>query len=132
MFLNVVPVRVTAPNGKAVYTYALLDSGLTTHFCDRRLLQALGVEGKPTNVALSTVTCDSQKHNSVSADLMISTLEGEESIPLSDVLSVTNIPARSNVFRPDYKTRWPHLRGLPFPQVEQGDVWLLVGAGAAT
>ena len=130
MFLNVVPVRVTAPNGKAVYTYALLDSGSTTHFCDRRLLQALGVEGKPTNVALSTVTCDSQKHNSVSADLMISTLEGEESIPLSDVLSVTNIPASPNVFRPDYKRRWPHLRGLPFPQVEQGDVWLLVGAGA--
>ena len=81
VFLNVVPVRVIASNGKAVNTYTLLDSGSTAHLCDRRLLQALGVEGKPTNVALSTVTCDLQKHNSVSADLMISTLEGEESIP---------------------------------------------------
>ena len=77
VFLDVVPVRVIAPNSKAVNTYALLGSGSTTHLCDRRLLQALGVEGKPTNVALSTVTCDLQKHNSASADLMISTLEGK-------------------------------------------------------
>ena len=77
MFFNVVPVKVIASNGKAVKTYALLDSGSTTHLNHRRLLQALGVEGKPANVALSTVTCDSQKTNSVSADLMISTLEGK-------------------------------------------------------
>jgi len=49
---------------------------------------------------------------------------------LNDVLSVANIPASPNMFRPDFEKRWPHLRGLHFPQIEQGEVRLLVGAEA--
>jgi len=130
VFFNVVPVKVTASNGRAVNTYVLLDSGSTTHLCDRRLLQSLGVDARPTNVALSTITCDSEKHTSTSADLTISTLEGEESISLNDVLSVVNIPGSPNMFRSDFVKRWPHLRGLRFPQIDQGEIWLLVGAEA--
>ena len=94
VFLNFVPLKVTAPNGKVIHIYALLvDSGSMIHLCDRRLLQALGVDGRPKNIALATVTCDLQKHNSVSVDFAILVLPREGSVLLNDLLSVTNIPA---------------------------------------
>ena len=53
--LPMVPVKVKAHGSDPVITFAFLDSGSNSTFCSEQLLQRLKIEGKKTNLSLSTI-----------------------------------------------------------------------------
>ena len=54
--LPLVPVRVYSPESKCSHsTYALLDTGSNVTLCHERLLQALGIQGRPETMSLTTL-----------------------------------------------------------------------------
>ena len=56
--LRIVPVRVSAKNGREVETYAFLDDGSDTTLCLQRLVEELNVEGSPTSFSLTTINAE--------------------------------------------------------------------------
>ena len=55
VYLQVVPVKVSNPNGNSIQTYALLDSGSQCTIITKGLCQSLGLPGKLQNVQFGTI-----------------------------------------------------------------------------
>nr|CAB3263162.1 uncharacterized protein LOC104265735 [Phallusia mammillata] len=128
VYLNIVPVKVTASNGRKLETYAFLDQGSTTTLCDKRLIEQLDVGGRKTTYSLTTVSDRSQRREGLAVDLTVASLDGKQSVRLNDVLSVDSLPVSPNRIPEGSLWRWPHLRNLEFPVLPHGEVMLLIGA----
>nr|CAB3263156.1 uncharacterized protein LOC104265735 [Phallusia mammillata] len=127
VYLNVVPVVVRHGN-TAIATYAFLDQGSTTTFCERKLMDKLGACGKPKQILLNTLT--TPRHlNTVAISVAVEPLGGGEAIDLPEVVVVNKIPVMPNVV-PDTRTLRAHrsLQDLTLCNVPGGSVTLLIGA----
>ena len=69
VYLCVVPVKVTVDN-KEVLTYAFLDQGSTHSFCNKKLIDSLGISGTPDEIVLQTLT-DSKAHKGCTLSLSV-------------------------------------------------------------
>ena len=87
VYLCVVSVEVTVDN-KEVLTYAFLDQGSTHLFCNKKLIDSLGISGTPDEIVLQTLT-DSKAHNGCTYSLSVSSLAGNESFVLPKVFPLT-------------------------------------------
>ena len=127
VYLCVVPVKVSY-NGKQVATYAFLDQGSTNTFCNKTLINALGISGTPDQIVLHTLT-GSVGHKGFSCQLTVTSLNEQESFVLPNVLSIDNIPMTPNAVPTTRDLiEFPHLRGLQFPKIRGATVTLLIGA----
>ncbi|XP_078490965.1 uncharacterized protein LOC144747081 [Ciona intestinalis] len=128
VFLNVVPVKVRFED-KVVDTYAFLDQGSTTTFCDRSLVNKLQASGETRHLTLKTLTSP-QVLNTVSINLSVRPLDGGDWIELPDVIAIDKIPVDPNPV-PSPKTIKHHqLNANNFPKIKHGSVQLLIGANA--
>ncbi|XP_078493207.1 uncharacterized protein LOC144748758 [Ciona intestinalis] len=126
VFLNVVPVKVRFEE-KVVDTYAFLDQGSTTTFCDRSLVNKLQASGETRHLTLKTLTSP-QVLNTVSINLSVRPLDGGDWIELPDVIAIDKIPVDPNPV-PSPKTIKHHqLNANNFPKIKHGSVQLLIGA----
>ena len=83
--MNVVPVIVTAMNGNTVSTYAFLDSGCTDTLIDRGLVDHLGIQGKPEQIGIITITNSGKVIESNRVSFTLSSVESfGESIEVSE------------------------------------------------
>ena len=56
VLLNVIPVVISAENGKTVSTYAFLDSGCTDTLIEQDLVDHLGIQGTPVQIGINTIS----------------------------------------------------------------------------
>ena len=120
------PVKVTVDN-KEVLTYAFFDQGSTHSFCNKKLIDSLGISGTPDEIVLQTLT-DSKAHKGCTFSLSVSSLAGNETFVLPKVFSIDDIPLTPNAITANNLSKLSHLRGLHFPGIHGATVTLLIGA----
>ena len=128
-YLDIVPVNVSC-NGRTVATYALLDSGSDRSFCKRQLITELNVEpSSQCKIALQTLSSDRPKMvetRVVSLDLF--PLEGGTCMTLNNVIVLDKIPVQpSPIPEAAQIKRWPQLRDVHIPRIDNGQVTMLIG-----
>ena len=127
--LPLVPVRVYSPESKRSHlTYALLDTGSNVTLCHERLLQTLGLQGRPETMSLTTLD---KKHNRTPTrvvSLDVENSDGEGRVHLGQVYARDSLPIdpRNRVTMSE-AARWLHLKGLPLHHAPVDEVMLLIG-----
>ena len=96
VYLCVVPVRVKYKE-KEVLTYAFLDQGSTHTFCDKTLIQSLGITGRSEKICLQTLAGWVKGYDGISCELEVSSLDGEVYYTIPNVFSINGIPVRPNL-----------------------------------
>ena len=127
--LPIVPVRVRVPNSDAYEdTYALLDPGTDSTYCSELLREKLGAVGQTQKLELNTLTQASVGVEAQVVALIVSNLEETERslIPEVTVFPKLNIAMESKADRIDIQ-KWPHLKDLDIPEVNDHHVNLLIG-----
>ena len=125
--LRIVPVRVSAKNGKEVKTYAFLDDGSDTSLCLQRLVEELGVKGSPTSFALTTINAEGTQCLGEELSLTVKALTSNDYIHLDRVYTVNNLPvSKKSIPCTGDIHDWPHLKGISLPKLDK-EVSILIG-----
>ena len=130
--LPIVPVRVKAKGQRdSVVTYAFLDSGSNSTFCSEELLEQLGVEGRNTNLSLTTMTSENSPVETHIVSLEVYDLDEDEFVDLPSVYSTSKLPVTSrDIPEQGDVDKWPHLSDLCVTRVN-AEVGLLIGNDCA-
>ena len=116
VFLNVVPIKVFHAN-QEITTYAFLDQGSTTTFCDQALLGQLGIEVEEVPFALTTVNRKDGCHRAKRVSLTIAGLNSNDVVDLHKVFSAKSLQIKPNkALTIDEVNAWPYLQGLYLPK----------------
>ena len=126
VYFCVVPVIVSCEN-KEVITYAFLDQGSTSTFCDRTLIEKLDVTGTKENISLRTLTGSSKRELGVSFKAKVRGLDNDQCFEIPKVLSINKIPVKPNTVTPQVRSL-SHLQDVSFGSVYGAHVGLLIGA----
>ena len=128
--LDILPVRVS--NGDVeVLTYALLDPGSSMSFCERDLIDELGIKEKGSVVEtfMETLTTKRpERLNSVSFSLTVKPLDSNGEMKLTNVVMIDQIPvdpSHRNVM--SNLEDFEHLGDVTLPEVRGATVTLLIG-----
>ena len=127
--LPLVPVCVYSPESKrSNSTYALLDTGSNVTLCHERLLQTLGIQGRPETMSLTTLDKKRNRMPTRVISLDVTDPDGEERLHLGQVYTRDNLPIdpRNRVTMSE-AARWSHLKGLPLHHAPIDEVMLLIG-----
>ena len=130
VLLQVVPLRVFGKRGKSVTTYAMLDSGSEITLVDPSLMSSLDLKGQPDELVVSTVSNDNDIQQGCRIDVSVESLVDDE--PQRLVLKnawcgrALKIPLRHQLVL-NNKSRWPHLQDIPFPDVEEKKISIIMG-----
>ena len=122
--MPIVPVKLKA-NGKEIITYAMLDNCSTGTFVQEDLSKELEVVGAETNLVIKTINGTEFHNTTVFMDLVVSDMDGGNSIKLQRTYTRKEIP------RPEWIKSWSHLHRIVddvpvfLPDVEIG---LLIGS----
>ena len=129
VYLDIVPIKVVS-NDDAVETYALLDSGSDRTFCEKQLMEGLGLTGcgVPQNISIQTMNGNSETLASMTLPLNVSALDDDNVMTLTEVIVVDKIPVEPNHVPNDRDLcAHAHLRDVYLPQIANGSVMLLIG-----
>lgn len=128
--LQVVPLRVFGKLGKAVTTYAMLDSGSEITLVDPSLALKLNLQGQPDELFLSTVNKDNDVQHGCRVNLSVESLTDDEPQRLELTKAwcgkELKIPLRHRLVFND-RSRWSHLQDVPFPDVERKKISIIIG-----
>ena len=126
--LSIVPVRVKAKSSyKYTYTYAFLDSGSTDTFCADSLVSRLNINGKATQIMLSTLTQSELVKSTIIQGLEVYDLEGKNAIEIPKAYTQSKLPVgRADIPTQEEVEKWPHLRQIPLPRID-AEIELLIG-----
>lgn len=115
----VVPVTVN----NIYQTMALLDTGSTSTFCTRKMVDRLGVKGNIISYSLNTLSQMNEKKNTEIVSLTVKPRDGDDLLLLSNVHVVDAIPVGNPVLN---VRKYPHLADLDLG-ASIGEVDVLVG-----
>ena len=127
--LPLVPVRVYSPESKrSQLTYALLDTGSNVTLCHEQLLRALGIQGRPETMSLTTLDKKQNRTPARVVSLDVESSDGEGRVHLGQVYARDSLPIdpRNRVMMSE-AARWSHLKGLPLHHAHIDEVMLLIG-----
>ena len=128
--LSVVPVQISTEHN-SVITYAFLDSGSTTCFITNELYEQLRPpkrEVKNAVIELSTVRRVEASKCKVVTNLIARDLDGRNPVKLPEVYTLERLPANADdIPSEEVMNRWPHLRNVQVPRVNNCEVGLLIG-----
>ena len=126
------PVRVKAKGQRdSVVTYAFLDNGSNSTFCSEELLEQLGVEGRKTNLSLTTMTSENSPVETHIVSLEVYDLDEDEFVDLPSVYSTSKLPVTSrDIPEQGDVDKWPHLSDICVTRVN-AEVGLLIGNDCA-
>ena len=114
-YMPTVPVVIDG----TLNTFALLDTGSSTTFCSRRLMDKLKLQGTRTSYKLQTLH-GSNKQSSEAVSFSISSKNGTTSLNMDNVLVVDKIPV--DPYNIHGINRNKHLEDLTFSHATQIDV----------
>ena len=117
---NVVPVTITADNGKAVSTYAFLDNGCTDTLIDRELAEYLGLQGTPEQIGISTITDSENLVESNRVSFTLSSADGSgEDIHITDAYVLPDLNQSQRILPEEIDVRrYSHLQDIDFPAAD--------------
>ena len=82
---------------KTIITYALLDQGSTHSFCDKRLVNAFGIDNDLQSITLHTLGNAAATHLGHTLNLKVFSLDDSYVVDLPKVFSVEDILVRQNL-----------------------------------
>ena len=115
VYMPTVPVVIDG----TFHTCALLDTGSSTTFCSKRLVDELKLQGAKMSYKLQTLH-GSKDCFSEAVDFQVSSKDGTECLYLKNVFVVDDIPVENSSISD--LSRYPHLKDLAFSQESQVDV----------
>ena len=119
-FMPIVPVRVN--HGQIAY--ALLDTGSTSSFCSRSLVDKLGISGNPKSLNLSTLSDSVLKQTEV-VELSLFSIDRANSLSMNNVFVIDKIPVSCASHN---EVSLHHLKDLDLPDLSRiTEVDLLIG-----
>ncbi len=123
-----VPVKVRRINGsQVIYTYALLDNGSEVILCYEKLAKKINIDGEASNFTLTGIN-GSIEVDSQLVDIVLTSFDGSTEVKLQGMKTVKEIPISSGYIPKHVDVeRWPHLRDLCIPELENGNIMLLIG-----
>ncbi len=132
VYLQILPVRVHAPNGRVVDTYALLDSGSQTTLVQESFANNIGLNGPKTKLCVSGINNQSAEHSSKRLSFWLSDphCDSEPLVKVSEAWSFSepfNFPPQD---LPDLN--WPHVQDLNVRQVHPSEIMILIGANVVS
>ncbi|XP_063955063.1 uncharacterized protein LOC135153986 [Lytechinus pictus] len=129
--LPIVPVRVqTASGGKALRTFALLDTGSTNSFCTKSLAEKLNAKGQTQRLSLTTIDNEQTLETKV-VDLVVDTGPMSEAVRIENVFTKERINIRSDHMASVGEiSGWPHLQDINLPIARGQEIGLLIGQDA--
>ena len=122
ILLHVVPVKVIAPSGSSLTTYALLDNASRGTIISKNIANSLGLKGPLQLVSVNTVVEKTSEHfQLVRFELQSATGTGEIiKVEEGLVSEKFNIPERCLPEDID-NSRYPHLKDIEIPEVQVKD-----------
>ena len=123
------PVRVYSPESKRSHlTYALLDTGSNVTLYHEQLLRALGIQGRPETMSLTTLDKKQNRTPTRVVSLDVESSDGEGRVHLGQVYARDSLPIDPrNRVTMNEAARWSHLKGLPLHHAHIDEVMLLIG-----
>ena len=115
VYMPTVPVVIDS----TFHACALLDTGSSTTFCSKRLVDELKLQGAKMSYKLQTLH-GSKDCFSEAVDFQVSSRNGTQCLYLKIVLVVDDIPVENSSISD--LSRYPHLKDLAFSQESQVDV----------
>ncbi|CAH3022080.1 unnamed protein product [Porites evermanni] len=88
VLLKVIPLRVTAENGRTLTTYGMLDSAAASSMITSNITDKLQLQGVPENVSINTVTQRGQNLELCKVKLQISSASQGGAFPVYHALTV--------------------------------------------
>ena len=129
VFLQVIPVKVRSNSGNQMTTYGLIDSGSDITMIDPSIVKLLNIEGAPSKLTLTTVN-NADVEEGVKVNFKIAPVDSQN----DRVLIVNSAWAVKDLTIPLKHTKLsksleqcPHLRQVPFPEVERKKISILLG-----
>ena len=105
-----------------------MDQGSTHTFCDKTLIQSLGITGRSEKICLQTLAGSVKGYDRISCELEVSGLDGEMYYTIPNVFSINEIPVRPNLVLTQRKIlELPHLKGIKLDTLSNVEVGLLIG-----
>jgi hypothetical protein len=131
--LPIVPIMARSMDGeRCVCVYALLDPGATHTFCDERLASALQLPGKQETMLLSTMELQKVKVSAMMVTFKVSDMSGHNEVVLSRVATRPSVAVdKANIASSVDVDRWPHLKDIPLPRLDDGQVLMIIGQNNA-
>ena len=130
--LQIVPVRVHAPDGQYRDTLALLDPGSQTSLCSEAVIRDTHLSGETQSLCIENVEGRGNVRRSTRVQLTLSPLcEGEDpsrKILVPEAFSVPRVNVRVPEIRHQKNWKWKHLQDLQLPDCTNGTVEVLLGA----
>ena len=124
VFMPIVQVCV---NGGPI-VYALLDTGSTSSFCSKSLVDRLGISGNPKSVNISTLSDPILSHTEV-VGLSLSSVDKTNHMVMDGMFVVGTIPVSCASHDP---VSFPHLKDLELPDLGGiSEVDILIGQSHA-
>ena len=126
--LQLVPVKIMSKEGDSVATYALLDTGSEETFLSKVVCDKLGLQvSNCDNLAVCTLSGESSIKVG-QANVRVKAVDSQdnrtleiENVKVVDNLKITTARARD-------LSKWPHLKDLEIPEVDEEQVTMLIGA----
>ena len=115
VYMPTVPVVI---NG-IFHTYALLDTGSSTTFCSKRLINQLKLQGTKISYKLRTLN-DSKNSCSDVVEFQMSSEDGTKCLYMNNVLVVDSIPVENS--RISDVSKYNHLKDLTFAHESEADI----------
>ena len=107
---------------------ALLDGGAQSSLGTEDLFNKLGINERPSNLKLTTVTGETIEYKSMSANITVKPLDCSHSVAMEYVRSIPNLPiAKSCSAKKQDIKNIDHLKDIPIATLDQ-PVSLLIGA----
>ena len=131
VLLKVVPLRVTAENGRILITYGMLDSAVVSSMITSNTADKLQLQGVPEKVNINTVIQRDQNLELCKVKFQISSAsQGSPSFPVYHALIVKSLNVLDR-YCPNQLdlSPWPHFSGLQLPNtaIDVNEVSVLIG-----
>ena len=120
-------MQIKGHDKPVVVTYALLDCGSEVTLVHQKLKEELGARGRQIDFLLSGIN-GSKQVNGELLDIVVTSIDGETSLELSNVRTVEQMPiSRSCIARKEDIKSWPHLVDVPITELEVDEITLIIG-----
>ena len=118
VYLRTLPVRIS--NGdKEIIAVALLDGGAQSSLGTEDLFNKLGINERPSNLKLTTVTGETTEYKSMSANITVKPLDCSHSVAMEYVRSIPKLPiAKSCSAKKQDIKNIDHLKDIPIATME--------------
>ena len=128
VYFQIVPVQVQGQNGTVIKTYALLDNASEVTLIKEDLPKELSLKGSQKMLSVKTLIAESSAlSHQVAVTLRSCSNLDTESLHIPELWTV-NTEFQCPAQHIGENENCDHLQGLEFPDIEHGEIKLLIGA----